>query len=146
MAGLSQAFPGEVVMSRDSNRGNRRVQASSPERLPVQLAPSEAAETVERVLTRRQLIVEEGDIVVMREVSGIWHAGPGLTSPTTLSRSQYRILVRGPRDDESERVFAKYDGAVMDAEILAADRRVRLFYSEGNALTLLKDYRPAVSA
>jgi hypothetical protein len=115
--------------------------------LPVQLAPpGEAGETVERVLTRRQLIVEEGDIVVMREVSGIWHAGPGLTSPTTLSRSQYRILVRGQRDDESERVFAKYDGAVMDAEILAADLRVRLFYSEGNALTLLKDYRPAVSA
>jgi hypothetical protein len=134
-------------MSRDSNRGNRRVQASSPERLPVQLAPAaEAAETVERVLTRRQLLVEEGDVVVMREVSGIWHAGPGLTSPTTVSRSQYRILVGGERDDESERVFARYDRAVMDAEILAADRRVRLFYSEGNALTLLKDYRPAVSA
>ena len=84
--------------------------------------------------------------MVAREIAGIWHAGPGLTSPTTVSRSQYRILVRGQRDDEIERVFAKYDRAVMDGELLAADRRVRLFYSDGNALTLLKDYRPAASA
>jgi hypothetical protein len=34
----------------------------------------------------------------------------------------------------------------MDGEALAADRRVRLFYAEGDALSLLKDYRPAVSA
>jgi len=84
--------------------------------------------------------------MVVREVAGIWHAGPGLTSPTTVSRSQYRIVVRGQRDDESERVFAKYDRAVMDGEVLAANRRVRLFYSEDNAITLLRDYRPAVSA
>jgi len=43
-------------------------------------------------------------------------------------------------------VFAKYDRAVMDGEVLAANRRVRLFYSEDNAVTLLRDYRPAVSA
>jgi hypothetical protein len=134
-------------MARDSNRPSRPTPPSGPDRPPVKLAPAgDPAETVERVLTRRQLIVEEGDIVVVREVAGIWHAGPGLTSPTTVSRSQYRIVVRGQRDDEVERVFGKYDRAVMDGEVLAANRRVRLFYSEDNAITLLRDYRPAVSA
>lgn len=133
-------------MGRDRNGLSHYNQGNSPDRLRAKLAPAgDPADTVERILTRRQLI-EEGDIVVAREIAGIWHAGPGLTSPTTMSRSQYRILVRGERDDEIERVFAKYDRAVMDGELLAADRRVRLFYSEGNALTLLKDYRPAVSA
>lgn len=135
-------------MGQDRNRPIHQNQGNSPDRLRVKLTPAgDPAETVERILTRRQLIIEEGDIVVTREIAGIWHAGPGLTSPTTVSRSQYRILVRGQRDDETERVFAKYDRAVMDGEVLAANRRVRLFYSsEGNALTLLKDYRPAVSA
>ena len=113
----------------------------------MKVTPSDdPAEAVERLLSRRQLIVEEGDILVVREVAGIWHAGPGLTSPTTMSRSQYRVLVRGQKNDGSERVFAKYDRAVVDGEVLAADRRVRLFYSDGNAFTLLKDYRPAVPA
>lgn len=135
-------------MARDSKRSHHPPLPSiGPDRPPVKLAPGDdPAEAVERVLSRRQLIVEEGDIVVAREIAGIWHAGPGLTSPTTISRSQYRIVVRGERDVEVERVFAKYDRAVMDAELLAADRRVRLFYSDGTALTLLKDYRPAVSA
>ena len=134
-------------MPRDPNRPSRPSLPISSDRSPVKLAPAgDPAETVERVLARRQLIVEEGDIMVVREVAGIWHAGPGLTSPTTVSRSQYRIVVRGQRDDEIERVFAKYDRAVMDGEVLAANRRVRLFYSEDNAITLLRDYRPAVSA
>lgn len=133
-------------MPRDLNRRERRAQSRTPQG-PVQLSPpGDPAETVERLLTRCQLIIEEGDIIVVREVSGIWHAGPGLTSPTTASRLQYRVLVRGQRDDDIERVFAKYDRAVVDGEVLAADRRVRLFYAEGDALSLLKDYRPAVSA
>ena len=134
-------------MARDPNRPSRPTSPSATDRSPVKLTPAgDPAETVERLLTRRQLIVEEGDIVVVREVAGIWHAGPGLTSPTTVSRSQYRIVVRGQRDDEIERVFPKYDRAVMDGEVLAANRRVRLFYSEDNAITLLRDYRPAASA
>lgn len=134
-------------MARDSNRPSRPTSPSGHDRSPVKLTPAgDPAETVERLLARRQLIVEEGDIVVVREVAGIWHAGPGLTSPTTVSRSQYRIVVRGQRDDEIERVFSKYDRAVMDGEMLAANRRVRLFYSEDNAITLLRDYRPAASA
>src|SRR5262249_26538691 len=137
MAGLSQSPRERLVMARNPKRPDRPTLASiGPDRSPVKLAPGDdPAEAAERALSARQLIVEEGDIVVAREVAGIWHAGPGLTSPTTMSRSQYRIVVRGRRDDEIERVFAKYDRAVMDGEVLAANRRVRLFYSDGNSLT-----------
>jgi len=138
----------EAAMGQQQSRKNQRSQTPEvPERSLVRVTPTDdPPEAVERVLSRRQLIVEEGDILVVREVAGIWHAGPGLTSPTTMSRSQYRVLVRGQQNDGSDRVFAKYDRAVIDGEVLAADRRVRLFYSDGNAFTLLKDYRPAVSA
>jgi hypothetical protein len=138
----------EAAMGQQQSRKNPRSQTPEvPERSLVRVTPTDdTAEPVERVLSRRQLIVEEGDILVVREVAGIWHAGPGLTSPTTMSRSQFRVLVRGQQNDGSDRVFAKYDRAVIDGEVLAAGRRVRLFYSDGNAFTLLKDYRPAVSA
>jgi hypothetical protein len=130
-----------------SRKNQRSPTPEVPERSLVKVTPADdPAEAVERLLSRRQLIVEEGDILVVREVAGIWHAGPGLTSPTTMSRSQYRVVVRGQRNDGSDRVFTKYDRAVIDGEVLAADRRVRLFYSDGTAFTLLKDYRPAVSA
>lgn len=57
-------------------------------------------------------------------------------------RDAYCLIVRGQHDD-SRRVFATYEHATIDAEALAAEDRVRLFYDENGALTLLKDYRPA---
>ena len=56
--------------------------------------------------------------------------------------SAARRHVYGPHDD-SRRSFAIYERAIVDAEALAAERRVRIFYDEDGALTLLKDYRPA---
>jgi hypothetical protein len=91
-----------------SRKNQRSPTPDVPERSLVKATPTDdPAEAVERLLSRRQLIVEEGDILVVREVAGIWHAGPGLTSPTTMSRSQYRVVVRGQRNDGSERVFVK---------------------------------------
>ena len=96
-------------------------------------------EVAERMLSSSQLIVHDGDVVIAREVSGIWRAGPGLEAPTTLTLSEYRVSVHG--DDDEDHVFAVYDRAIADGEGLAALRQVRLFYSEGTGLTLLKDYR-----
>jgi len=107
---------------------------------PLRRAPSDdPIEVAERMLSSSQLIVHDGDVVIAREVAGIWRGGPGLETPTTLTLSEYRVSVRGVRDDDH--VFAVYDRAVADAEALAALRQVRLFYSDGTALTLLKDYR-----
>jgi hypothetical protein len=91
------------------------------------------------MLSSSQLIVHDGDVVIAREVAGIWRGGPGLEAPTTLTLAEYRVSVHGVEDDEH--VFAVYDRAIADGEALAALRQVRLFYSDGSALTLLRDYR-----
>jgi hypothetical protein len=54
--------------------------------------------------------------------------------------SEYRVWVRG-ETDETHHIFTVYDRAITDGQALAALRQVRLFYAEGTALTLLKDYR-----
>lgn len=91
--------------------------------------------------TSRPLTIEQGDVVVSLEVAGIWRSGPGLTTPTTQTLVEYHLSVSGQADVEHH--FEMYDTAVADGEALAANRKVRLFYSEGKAVTLLKDYRPA---
>ncbi len=103
--------------------------------------PDDPAETVERLLSRRQLLIETGDVMIVREAAGLVSRAD-LSTLTRSPNSQYRLSVRGQRDDRG-RVFAMYERAVMDGEALAASRHVRLFYLENAALTLLKDYRPA---
>ena len=132
-------------MERDKNSPKRR--ATSPkaelsEREPVRLPTDDPAEAVERVLSRRQLLVEDGDIVIARESAGILRGTFGIDSLTRPSSLTYRLIVRGQPDD-SRRVFATYERAAVDGEALAAERRVRLFYDEDGVLALLKDYRPA---
>jgi hypothetical protein len=112
------------------------------EREPVRLPTDDPAEAVERVLSRRQLLVEDGDIVIARESAGSLRGTFGIDSLTGPSSPTYRLIVRGQPDD-SRRVFATYERAAVDGESLAAEHRVRLFYDEDGALALLKDYRPA---
>ena len=111
------------------------------EREPVRLPTDDPAEAVERVLSRRQLLVEDGDIVIARESAGILRGTFGIDSLTGPSSQTYRLIVRGQPDD-SRQVFATYERAAVDGESLAAEQRVRLFYDEDGALALLKDYRP----
>jgi hypothetical protein len=65
-----------------------------------------------------------------------------LTAPTLHTWPEYRVVVCGTTDSDGQ-VFGNYDPALAGGDALAADRRVRLFYAEGETLTLLKDYRPA---
>ena len=134
-------------MAREKNSPKRRPASpkenGTPERVPIRVAPTDdPVEAVERVLSRRQLIVEDGDVVIAREGAGFLRGTVGIESLSSPSSSTYRLIVRGQRDD-SRRVFATYERAIVDAEALAAEHRVRLFYDENGALTLLKDYRPA---
>ena len=131
-------------MARDKKPTKRRAPfPKDSERRPVRLAPTDdPAEAVERVLSRRQLIVEDGDVVIAREAAGILRGTFGIESLTGPSSPTYRLIVRG-RLDDSRRVFATSQHAIVEGESLAAEHRVRLFYDEDGALTLLKDYRPA---
>ena len=88
------------------------------------------------------MIVEDGDVVITREVAAILRGAFDIASLSNPSSSKYWLIVYGPHDD-SRRSFAIYERAIVDAEALAAERRVRIFYDEDGALTLLKDYRPA---
>jgi hypothetical protein len=134
------------MMARDKNSPKRRAPSpkenGTPERT-VRVTPTDdPAEAVERVLSRRQLIVEDGDVVIAREAAGFGRGTFGTESLSSRSSSTYRLIVRGERDD-SRRMFATYEHAIVDAEAHAAEHSVRLFYDENGALTLLKDYRPA---
>lgn len=125
-------------MGPDGGRVMHKHKAAQPSTL--RLAPADdPIEIAQRMLSSSQLIVHDGDVVIAREVFGIWRGGPGLETPTTLTLSEYRVSVQGAEDDEH--VFAAYDRAIADGQALAALRQVQLFYSEGSALTLLKDYR-----
>lgn len=133
-------------MARDKNSAKRRAPAArntQPDRIPVRVAPTDdPAETVERLLSRRQLIVEDGDVVLVRESAGIFRGTGVGGSFGGSSSSQYRLIVRG-QQDEIRRVYATYERGVVDGEALASERRVRLFYAEDMSFALLKDYRPA---
>jgi hypothetical protein len=101
--------------------------------------------SVDRRRARRLPIVEDGDVVIAYGVAGIWRGGPGLESPTMLTMAEYRLSVRGHAHN-NEQVFTLYDHAIAGGDALAATLQVRLFYADGTALTLLKDYRPAARA
>jgi hypothetical protein len=135
------------MMEQDKNSPKRRARSPKEtelsERKPVRVAPTDdPAEAVEHVLSRRQLLVEDGDIVIARETAGILRGTFGIESLTGSSSPTYRLIVRGQLDD-SWRGFATSELAIVDGESLAAEHRVRLFYDEDAPLTLLKEYRPA---
>lgn len=94
------------------------------------------------IVSQTQIDADDGDVVITREIVFIWRAGPGLVAPTTQTLPEYRVSVCG-QTGVLNPIFETYDHAVADGEALAADRRVRLFYTEGGAFTLLKDYRPS---
>ena len=102
------------------------------------LPPSaDPAEAVERIVSRRQLIFQDGDVVIVRI--------PGGLSATTRSVYQLRLRGKGPVPGR----FANFDHAVAAGDQLATQRRVRLFYIDSDAEHeiphLLKDYRPPAS-
>ena len=99
---------------------------------PAMVDPSEA---VERIVSRRQLLFDDGDVVIMR--------GPaGLRSD---ARSVYHLRLRGQGPLTAR--FVNFDHAAAAGDQLARDRRVRLYYIDSDAVQevphLLKDYRPS---
>jgi hypothetical protein len=121
----------------DNEERRRWPRHDALERLPPNADPAEA---VERLVARRQLIIEDGDVVIAREAAGLPpRRSSSILAPTS---SQYRLSLRGVPGDRP-RLYASYEHAVMNGEAYAAKHRVRLFYVEDGVLSLLKDYRPA---
>ena len=90
------------------------------------------AEAEDRLVTRRQLVIEAGDVFITK-VSAFRSAG---------GHDRYRLGRNG--DGPSLGEYANYDDAVKAGDMLATTDGVRLFYREGPGVVpqLLKDCRP----
>jgi hypothetical protein len=126
------------LKGRRTSRGPRARDTAAEGVRPARVAPlADPAEAVERVLSRRQLLIQDGDVVLSREPADRRLLG-------TATTWRYRLHVHPDAvGGKLSTVFAHYDLAAMAGEELAVTRHVRLFYEEDGALTLLKDYRPA---
>jgi len=101
----------------------------SPKATPPSADP---AETIERVLSRKQLRIETGDVVLTRVRRG---------SPSVGKASEiYELRVVGSSDRRAER-FATFGHAAARGEEIARTRKTRLMYveAEGNPPFLLED-------
>jgi hypothetical protein len=95
-------------------------------------ASADLAETVERILSRRQLAIHEGDVLICRAHGGL----------VSSRRPLYELHLSG-RSVRPER-FATFEHAAARGEELATQHRVRLFYTEDeqhDLPRLLKDAR-----
>jgi hypothetical protein len=92
------------------------------------------AEAVERIVPRRQLLFEDGDVIIALAPSGV-----------SLTGRVYQLRLRGLGPIAGQ--FVSFEHATAAGDQVAAARRVRLFYvdgaeSEQEVRHLLKDYRP----
>lgn len=117
-------------MSNESPNGRN----GSPSRMEPSSPFSDPAEAVERIVPRRRLKLEDGDIVIQRTSGGFGSGG----------RDVFQLHVRGQIATRAER-FAGFDRAAAAGEQLATTKRVRLFYldSETSPPHLLNDFRDA---
>jgi hypothetical protein len=94
---------------------------------------TDPAEAVERIVPRRQLLLEDGDVLIVRAPSGL-----------SLTGRVYQLRVRGAGPLAGR--FVSFEHAAAAGDQLAAGECVRLFYvdsdSEQEVPHLLKDYRP----
>lgn len=94
------------------------------------------AEAVERIVPRRQLLFEDGDVIIVQA------SGSAVYLP---QQRVYGLRIRGSGPVAGR--YVSFEHAVVAGEELAMRRGVRLFYIDGEGEAelphLLKDYRPS---
>lgn len=111
-------------------------QPKRPDGQPGAIPPlQDPAEAVERIVPRRQLLFEDGDVIIVH-VQGAVHYMP--------RQQVYTLRIRGSGPTGGR--YVTFEHATAAGDELAARRRVRLFYVESEGENeiphLLKDYRP----
>jgi hypothetical protein len=116
----------------DRRRVDRRERPGMP---PDRIPPvDDPAGAMERLVPRKQLRVERGDVVIARE------SMPRLQPSATAARWWFRVSVYlSPEADG--RVFTSFHHAASHGEQLASQRCARLLFIEDQSPTLLNDYR-----
>ena len=106
--------------------------ASRPRRIP----PSDAAaDAVERIVSRRQIQLESGDIVIYRE------RVPNLRTNADSASAVWRYRVRPFPSAGDAPTFNSFQHAASEAEQMATARQARVMYVEDDVPSLLVDYR-----
>ena len=116
---------------RDKRRGDHRRKSDGPTRIPPNADPAGA---LERLVSRKQLRRESGDVVIARELM------PRLQPSATGTRWWYRVGIF-PGPGREDRVFVEFHHAATHGEHLAAQTRARLLFVEDGTSSLLNDYR-----
>lgn len=109
-------------------------QPPDPKGVPERIAPDDALpDVLERVVLRRQVQVELGDVVVTRE------RVPRLNPHATIALPwRYRVAVY---PEPAGHTYTSFQHAASAAEDLATGRHARVIYLETDQPTLLADYR-----
>ena len=110
--------------SKPAKSTSRTVRVSPGDTLP---------DVLERVVLRRQVKVEDGDVVITRE------RVPRLNPYATVA-TPWRYCVRIYPEPQGH-AFNSFQNAASDAEHLATARHSRVMYVEDAVPTLLTDYR-----
>ena len=106
--------------------------ASGPQRV----APIDAAaDVVERIVPRRYWQLEDGDVVIVRELVPRVNPAP-ITSPV-----QWRYTLRVHPEPAWHQRFSSFATAASEGEQLASERGARLMLVEDDLPTLLANYR-----
>jgi hypothetical protein len=123
-----------VTMPRKgSKRPPRRPQPARPQPVRPQDDPNE---TLQRVIPKRQIQVQDGDVVVRRERL------PRL-NPYAIAPPPYRYLVMVYPGVTPIHTYSGFQHAATEAEQMAARGRARVIYIEDDVPTVLADHRPS---
>jgi hypothetical protein len=105
--------------------------AAGPQRIPPAEAPADA---VERLVSRKSVVLQAGDVVIIRD------ALPSLRKTPT-NRWRYRLVQHF--SVKAHRSFDTFQHAALEGELLAGRLGARLIYIEDDVPALLNDYRKA---
>ena len=132
---VSVGFQLEPIPGMERRRDKRLKRTDRTDPGPTRIPPTaDPAEAIERLVPRKQLRLEAGDIVIVREPM------PRLQLSATGTLWWFRVSTYlAPEADG--RVFTSFHHAASHGEQLAAQCHARLLLVEDGVPTLLNDYR-----
>ena len=132
---LSVGFQLELIPYMERRRDNRQKRTPRTDPGPTRIPPTaDPAEAIERLVSRKQLRLEAGDIVVVREPM------PRLQLSAAGTLWWFRVSTY-LAPEANGCVFTSFHHAASHGEQLAAQRHARLLLVEDGVPTLLNDYR-----
>ena len=132
---VSVGFQLELIPRMERRRDKRPKKMRRTDPGPARIPPTaDPAEAIERLISRKQLRLEVGDILVVREPM------PRLQLSAVGTLWWFRVSTYLAPEADSH-VFTSFHHAASHGEQLASQRHARLLLVENGVPTLLNDYR-----